>query len=112
MRGSSRLDSACDPACRRRLGWLAARPGMPALAPDLVASVATIGGVAPFDADGLDWLDGWPSENLDEFAAAKAGPAELEAFLRPAAAEMAAVTGPGRAAALGGLVPPVDPVVP
>ncbi len=81
---------------------------MAALAPDLVASAATIAGVAPFDADGLDWLDGMADENLDEFAAAGAGPAALEAFLQPAAAEMAAVSGSDVAAALGGLVPPVD----
>ena len=81
---------------------------MAALAPDLVASAATIGGVAPIEAAGLDWLDGMAQENLDEFAATRAGPGALQAFLEADAVAMATVTGPDIAAALGGLVPEVD----
>ncbi len=84
---------------------------MAASAPDLVASAAVIAGVAPIDAAGLDWLDGMAAENLDEFAATRAGAGPLEAFLGGFAAEMAVVTGPDVAASLGGLVPEVDKAV-
>jgi pimeloyl-ACP methyl ester carboxylesterase len=47
-------------------------------------------------------------ENVAEFAAARAGPQELTAFLEPAAAGLAGVTGAQVAAALGGLVSEVD----
>ena len=67
------------------LGWSGGGPhalAAAALLPDLVASTATVGGVAPFDAEGLDWLDGMAQENIDEFGATVAGAAELEACSR------------------------------
>ncbi|HUB03720.1 MAG TPA: alpha/beta hydrolase [Solirubrobacteraceae bacterium] len=54
-----------------------------ALLPDRVIAAATIAGVAPADADGLDWLAGMGQENIDEFAAMRAGEAELLAFIEP-----------------------------
>ncbi|MEO8291337.1 MAG: alpha/beta fold hydrolase, partial [Gaiellaceae bacterium] len=41
-----------------------------ALLPDRVVAAASLAGVAPFEAEGLDWLDGMGQDNLDEFAAA------------------------------------------
>ena len=38
-----------------------------ALLPDRVLATATIAGVAPWPADGLDWLAGMGPENLEEF---------------------------------------------
>lgn len=93
------------------LGWSGGGPhalACGALLPDLVAGVATVGGVAPFDAEGLVWLDGMAPENHEEFGAAVAGPAELEACLRRFAADFADVTGEAIADALGELVPEVD----
>ncbi|HTJ35076.1 MAG TPA: alpha/beta hydrolase [Dactylosporangium sp.] len=93
------------------LGWSGGGPhalACAALLPDRCAAAATLAGVAPFDADGLDWLGGMGQENVEEFGAAVAGPEALEAYLDGAAAELAAVTGDQVADALGGLVSPVD----
>jgi pimeloyl-ACP methyl ester carboxylesterase len=54
-----------------------------ALLPDRVIAAATIAGVAPADAEGLDWLAGMGQENIDEFAAMRAGEEELLAFIEP-----------------------------
>jgi pimeloyl-ACP methyl ester carboxylesterase len=93
------------------VGWSGGGPhalACAALLPDLVAGVATIGSVAPFDAEGLDWLDGMAPENHEEFGAAVRDPAELQAFLERFAADLRDVTGEGVADSLGELVPPVD----
>ena len=54
-----------------------------ALLPGRVIAAATIAGVAPRSAEGLDWLAGMAQENIDENAAAEAGEEELLAFLEP-----------------------------
>lgn len=76
--------------------------------PERVIAVAVVGCVAPYTADGLDFLAGMAQENVDEFGAALTGPPALEAFLTSIRPSLAAVTGPEVADALGGLVPPVD----
>lgn len=78
-----------------------------ALLPDRVLACATIAGAGPFGV-GLDFLEGMAEENHREFAAALAGPAELEAYLEGEAKAFAAVTGEQVAEALGGLVSEVD----
>jgi pimeloyl-ACP methyl ester carboxylesterase len=93
------------------LGWSGGGPhalACAALLPDLVAGAATISGVAPFDAEGLAWLDGMAPENLDEFGAAVAGPKELEANLDAFAPHIAAATAASIADALGELVSEID----
>ncbi len=93
------------------VGWSGGGPhalACGALLPDLVAAVATIGGVAPFDADGLDWLDGMAPENHEEFGCAVAGSERLTSYLERFAANLAEVTGDEVADALGELIPPVD----
>ena len=79
-----------------------------ALLPDRVLACATVAGVAPFGADGLDFLAGMGRENHEEFGAALAGPAELQGYLERSAQAFAGVTGKQVAAALGDLVSPVD----
>ena len=64
-----------------------------ALLPDRVIAAATIAGVAPYDAAGLDWLEGMGEENLEEFAAADAGPAELGAFISKWAGNLREIRG-------------------
>lgn len=76
--------------------------------PDRVAAAATIGCVAPFDAEGLDFLAGMGNENIEEFGAAVEGTAALHAFLERFAGDLRVVTEPEIADALGDLVPPVD----
>lgn len=78
------------------------------LLPDRIAAAATIAGVAPYPADGLDWLDGMGAENIDEFGAAIAGPEPLQALLESIAPGLATVTADEIATALGDLVPDVD----
>jgi len=93
------------------VGWSGGGPhalASAALLPQLVASAATLAGVAPRDAAGLDWLDGMAEENRDEFGAALVGTELLEPFLREAAAAMGESTGDTIAEALGGLVTEVD----
>lgn len=52
-----------------------------ALLPDRVVAVACLASVAPYPAEGLDWLEGMGQDNLDEFAATQEGRKTLEPFL-------------------------------
>jgi pimeloyl-ACP methyl ester carboxylesterase len=79
-----------------------------ALLPERVIAAATVAGVAPRLAEGLDWLDGMGQENLDEVAAAEAGEEQLLAFLEPATAELMSATGSELHAALGDLLSDAD----
>jgi pimeloyl-ACP methyl ester carboxylesterase len=92
------------------VGWSGGGPhalACAALLPELVASAATLAGVAPW-IDGLDWLDGMAEENRPEFAAARAGGAELERFLEASAVEHGNATADTIAEVLGDLVTEVD----
>src|SRR5437763_3912203 len=62
-----------------------------ALLPDRIACAVSVAGVAPFEADGLDWTAGMGQENLDEFAAAREGGATLVEFLEGMADHLKAV---------------------
>jgi pimeloyl-ACP methyl ester carboxylesterase len=93
------------------IGWSGGGPhalACAALLPPLVASVATIAGVAPASAEGLDWPDGMADENREEFAAAQTGTDALTAFLEAAAVGLRGQTGEKLADALGGLLTEVD----
>jgi pimeloyl-ACP methyl ester carboxylesterase len=48
---------------------------------DRVVAVVALASVAPWGADGLDWLDGMGQDNLDEFGAALQGEEPLRAYL-------------------------------
>jgi pimeloyl-ACP methyl ester carboxylesterase len=79
-----------------------------ALLPDRVRAAASVAGVAPFDAEGLDWLAGQGQENLDEFAATEAGEEQLLAYLEEQAAAMVSASGDDIHASMGGLLSDVD----
>ena len=79
-----------------------------ALLPDRVIATATLSGVAPWPADGLDWLAGMGPENLEEFEASRKGLAVLDPLLEREAAHLRDVQPAAVAAALGGLVSDVD----
>jgi pimeloyl-ACP methyl ester carboxylesterase len=79
-----------------------------ALLGDRVLACATVAAVAPFGAEGLDFLEGMGRENHEELGAALAGPAELQAYLEREVQAFAGVTGEQVAAALGDLVSAVD----
>jgi pimeloyl-ACP methyl ester carboxylesterase len=95
-------------------GWSGGGPHALACAAELPGrclAAASIAGVAPYGADGLDWLAGMGPENVEEFGAALGGEAELTGFLDGAAGELKAVTGADVAGSLGGLVQAADKAV-
>ncbi|HZD01529.1 MAG TPA: alpha/beta fold hydrolase [Actinomycetes bacterium] len=95
-------------------GWSGGGPHALACAARLAGrcrAAATIAGVAPYHAAGLDWLAGMAPENVAEFGTAVAGEAPLTQFLDQAADHLRTVTGKQVAAALGGLVSAVDTAV-
>jgi pimeloyl-ACP methyl ester carboxylesterase len=81
------------------------------LLPRRCLAAASIAGVAPRDAEGLDWLAGMGPENIEEFGAAESGPADLTAFLEKDAAALGAITGGDIIAGLGGLIDDADKAV-
>ena len=92
-------------------GWSGGGPhalACAALLPGRCLAAASIAGVAPYGAPGLDWTAGMGPENVAEFGAALAGEAELTKFLENAAADIAGITGAQVGDALGGLVSPAD----
>lgn len=93
------------------LGWSGGGPhalATAALMPERVRGTALIASVAPYGAEGLDWLAGMGAQNIDEFGAAVAGPAALQAFLEPIVPVFRGVQPEDVAAALGDLVDDVD----
>lgn len=95
-------------------GWSGGGPhalACAALLPGRCRAAATIAGVAPRQAAGLDWLAGMGDDNLAEFAAVEAGEAELAKFLTAAAAELSGITADQVAEGLGDLVSDADKAV-
>jgi pimeloyl-ACP methyl ester carboxylesterase len=93
------------------VGWSGGGPhalACAALLPDRCRAAATLAGVAPFDAPGLDFLDGMAPENHAEFGAAVIGAEPLSPWLSAAATELRSITAAEVAASLGGLISEVD----
>jgi pimeloyl-ACP methyl ester carboxylesterase len=93
------------------LGWSGGGPhalACAALLGDRVLKTAVIAGVAPRDAQGLDWKAGMGEENLQEFAAVEAGPEALRAFLEQVHAQLTGITAEQVAASLGDLIGDAD----
>jgi pimeloyl-ACP methyl ester carboxylesterase len=91
------------------VGWSGGGPHALACAtllPDRVIAAATLAGVAPRQADGLDWTAGMGEDNVEEFKAAEAG--ELLSFLEHHAAAIKRATGPQLHEVLGSLLSAVD----
>jgi pimeloyl-ACP methyl ester carboxylesterase len=79
-----------------------------ALLPERCIAAATIGGVAPYDAEGLDFLAGMGPENVEEFGLAVDGRDALIPFLQAQAGPLSRVDAAGVIAAMSGLLPAVD----
>jgi pimeloyl-ACP methyl ester carboxylesterase len=79
-----------------------------ALLPDRIAAAASLAAVAPYGADGVDFLAGMGQDNLDEFGAAVEGEEPLRAYLEGEAAGLADITGDAIGAGLESLLPEVD----
>jgi pimeloyl-ACP methyl ester carboxylesterase len=93
------------------LGWSGGGPhalACAALLGDRVIKAAVVAGVAPWDAEGLDWKAGMGEENLEEFVAVEAGPDALRAFLDTARASLGGITADQVVASLGDLIGEAD----
>jgi len=93
------------------VGWSGGGPhalASAALLPDRIRAAATIAGVAPYPADGIDFLEGMGKENIEEFNAALVGPDALIPFKEKARATWSVVTAAECADAFGDLVDDVD----
>ena len=92
-------------------GWSGGGPhalAAGALLAGRVRGVLCIAGVAPYDADGLDFLAGMGEDNIEEFGESLKGEAPLRGWLenvRPALVDM---TADDVVASLDTLLPPVD----
>jgi pimeloyl-ACP methyl ester carboxylesterase len=76
--------------------------------PGRCLAAASVAGVAPYGAGGLDFLAGMGPENVAEFGAALKGSDALTPYLEGEAAAFGKVTADDIVAALGGLVSDVD----
>jgi pimeloyl-ACP methyl ester carboxylesterase len=94
-------------------GWSGGGPHTLACAArlDEAAAALVIAGVAPYDADGLEWLAGMGEDNLTEFSAALGGEDALRRFLDQAREHLKDVTVEGIVSALASLLPDVDRAV-
>ena len=93
------------------LGWSGGGPralGCAALLPDRCRAAVSLAGVAPADAEGLDWLAGMGPENVHDFELAAQGRGALRSSVEEQVAEFSVVTGKQIVAAFGGLVDEVD----
>jgi pimeloyl-ACP methyl ester carboxylesterase len=73
--------------------------------------IATLAGVAPFDAPDLDFLTGMGADNHAEFGAARTGETALRAWLEANAEPLRSVSGGGLVEAFGDLVDEPDRAV-
>jgi pimeloyl-ACP methyl ester carboxylesterase len=92
-------------------GWSGGGPhalACAALLPDRVRSALVIAGVAPYDAEGLDFLAGMGEDNLVEFGAALEGKAPLRAFLDQARSELADIQPEQISESMASLMPATD----
>ncbi len=93
------------------VGWSGGGPhalACAALLPARCLAAATVAGVAPWHADGLDWLAGMGAENIEEFGAAAAGGEHLTRYLEAAAEQLVDVTADQLAESLGDLAAAAD----
>jgi pimeloyl-ACP methyl ester carboxylesterase len=79
-----------------------------ALLPDRCAGAASLAGVGPFDAEGLDWMAGMGEDNVAEFTAARESRDALTAFCGDHAAQLLEATPPQWVESLRTLLSDVD----
>jgi pimeloyl-ACP methyl ester carboxylesterase len=95
-------------------GWSGGGPhalACAALLPGRCLAAASIAGVAPYRGEGLDWLAGMGTENVQEFTAAAEGGAALTSLLAEGAEALRDVTAAELADGLGGLLSEADKAV-
>jgi pimeloyl-ACP methyl ester carboxylesterase len=92
-------------------GWSGGGPHALATAarlPDQVVGVLVLAGVAPYGADGLDFIAGMGEANVEEFAASLAGEAELRPFIESDAEQMRGASAAELIEGMASLLPEVD----
>jgi pimeloyl-ACP methyl ester carboxylesterase len=92
-------------------GWSGGGPhalAMAALRPERTAGCLVIAGVAPYSADGLDFMAGMGEQNVAEFSAALEGETALRANLDGQRPGLLEADGPGIIESLSTLLPEVD----
>jgi pimeloyl-ACP methyl ester carboxylesterase len=92
-------------------GWSGGGPHALACAcllPGRCLAAASLSGVAPFKADGLDWTSGMPEENVAEFSVALDGEQELGTLLGSLAPVLRDMTPDDLVPAMGGLLSEAD----
>ena len=93
------------------LGWSGGGPralACAALLPDRCRAAASLAGVAPYDAEGLDWSAGMGPENVEDFQMAVQGPEVYGPFLEKTITPTFEATPDQLVEAFGGLVTEVD----
>jgi pimeloyl-ACP methyl ester carboxylesterase len=93
------------------LGWSGGGPralGCAALLPGRCRAALSLAGVAPYDAEGLDFAAGMGPENVRDFAAAEQGRDALAPYVEEEIAGMSTTTPEQVLDSLGGLVDEVD----
>ena len=93
------------------LGWSGGGPhalSLGAVLKDQCAAVVTIGSVAPFDVDDLNWVEGMGPENIEEFELARQGGPAFDAYIAAAMVDLAAMTPDHLVSSMAGLISAVD----
>jgi pimeloyl-ACP methyl ester carboxylesterase len=75
------------------------------------AAVLVIAGLAPYEAEGLDWMAGMGEENIAEFSAAARGEDELRSYLLQEREQLKDITAADVASSFETLLPDVDRAV-
>jgi pimeloyl-ACP methyl ester carboxylesterase len=92
-------------------GWSGGGPhalACAALLPDRVLAAATIAGVAPYDAAGLEWTAGMGEDNQVEYPLAARDPEALLEWMRPQVEAMRTIEADQIVVQLRSLISPVD----
>lgn len=79
--------------------------------PERAAGVLVIAGVAPYDADGLDFLAGMGEQNVEEFGAARRGESALRPYLEADAEQLRDADAAGLIAGMSTVLPEADRAV-
>ena len=79
-----------------------------ALLPERVVAAAALASVAPYDAEGLDFMAGMGEGNIEEIGLASQGEAALRPLVEAQATELARVSGADLADAMAPHLTPVD----
>jgi len=92
------------------MGWSGGGPHTLACGARLgaAAAVLVVAGVAPYEADGLDWMAGMGEDNIVEFSAALQGEDQLRPYLEQQREQLRNIRAADIVASMESLLPDVD----